>query len=128
MSEHRYALRGDIDLETAPAVRRDLRAIVSSATDDLLVDCTHLTFIDSTGIVALLEAHQDLAAQGRRMLIVNVPKSPRRVFEVLGLDDLLRWEPGVTDRRHRSEPTSIRTRHRSRDFGSTGVEDTRQPS
>ena len=54
-----------------------------------MIDCSTLTFIDSSSIVALLEAHRILETQERRMVIVNIPPTPRRVFEILGLTDLV---------------------------------------
>src|SRR3954452_3661601 len=92
MTDFRYPLHGDVDLATAPAARTDLQAFVALSTKHLLVDCTHLTFIDSTGIAVLLETHRDLEVEGRYMLICNVPSGPRRVFEILGLGDLLYYD------------------------------------
>jgi len=92
MAEHRYNLRGEVDLEAAPRIRADLADVVSRGEEDLLVDCTRLAFIDSTGITVLLEANERLRAAGRHMLICNVPSRCRRVFEVLGLTDLLRYD------------------------------------
>ena len=85
----RYTLRGEVDLASAPGIRDDLRAIVSVSDSDVLIDCTHLTFIDSTGITVLLEAHRSLNEHGRELIIVNVQAGLRRTFEVLGLTDLL---------------------------------------
>jgi anti-anti-sigma regulatory factor len=48
-----------------------------------------MTFIDSTGIAALLEAHALLRDRGRQMLVANVLPTLRRAFEVLGVGDLL---------------------------------------
>jgi len=92
MAETRYSLRGDIDIVTAPLVRADLQALIARDGAHLLIDCSGLTFIDSTGVAVLLEANRDLEADGRHMLIVNAPLCARRVFEVLGLTDLLRYD------------------------------------
>src|SRR3954452_20656143 len=91
MSEYRYCLRGDIDIETAPQLRADLKRALARGTH-LLIDCRGLRFIDSTGIAVLLEAHAELEADGRYMLIQNVHRGPRLVLEALGLADLLRYE------------------------------------
>ena len=88
--ENRFALNGEIDLSTASVLRSALARLISGTSADLLVDCARLTFIDSTGVAVLLEFHQQLEADGRRMLILDVQPGPRRVFEALGLSDLLR--------------------------------------
>ena len=96
MSESRVYLRGAIGMFEAPDLQIQLEAAMA-AGDDLLVDCSELTYIDSTGIRTLLEAHQALEASGRRMLIANMNNSTRRVFDILGLTDVLRFGPGPTD-------------------------------
>jgi anti-anti-sigma factor len=90
MAETRYSLSGEVDLATAPLIRADLARVIGADDAHLLIDCTGLTFIDSTGIAVLLEANQKLEADARHMLIVNVQRGPRRAFEALGLTDLLR--------------------------------------
>jgi anti-anti-sigma factor len=92
MTEYRYCLHGEIDLADAQQLRSDLQQAINTEHAHLLIDCTSLTFIDSTGIAVLLEANQKLEADGRHMLIVNVQPGPRRVFDLLGLTDLLRYE------------------------------------
>jgi anti-sigma B factor antagonist len=85
-------LRGAIDLANAPALRSDLSEAIERNGSHLLVDCTQLTFIDSTGITVLLEANRKLEVDGRHMLIVAVPDRTRPVFEMLGLSDILRYD------------------------------------
>jgi anti-sigma B factor antagonist len=92
MAEYRYVLRGEVDLATVQRVRADLRRAVNRNGVHVLVDCTHLTFIDSTGVAALLEANQMLEEQGRYMLIANVPREFRRTFDALGAADLLSYD------------------------------------
>jgi len=90
MMEYCCRLHGQLDAAMAPQVRLELRHAINSSGADLVVDCTDVSFIDSTGIAVLLEANRKLEADGRKMLIVNVSPVPRRVFEALGLTDLLR--------------------------------------
>jgi anti-anti-sigma factor len=90
MAERRYALRGEVDLAAVEQIQPDLMGVIAHDRHHLLVDCSALTFIDSSGIAMLLEADRELEADGRHLLIVNVPEVSRRVFEVLGLTKLLR--------------------------------------
>jgi anti-anti-sigma factor len=91
MSEYRYCLRGDIDIENAPQLRADLKLALARGAH-LLIDCSDLRFIDSSGVAVLLEAHAQLEADGRHMLVQNVQRGPRLILEALGLTDLLRYE------------------------------------
>src|SRR3954449_10791965 len=91
MTDFRYSLRGDIDLSAAPVLRADLQMFIAASDKHLLLDCTQLTFIDSAGVAVILEAHRDLEADGRHMLIANVPRASRRAFEGFGLADLMTY-------------------------------------
>jgi anti-anti-sigma factor len=91
--ERRICVGGEIDMASADALRAELqRAIEASSDAHLLLDCTHLTFLDSSGVRVLLDTHVALEAQGRHMLLVNLGEGPSRLFEVLGITDLLRVE------------------------------------
>ena len=92
MAERRYALRGEVDIAVVEQIRADLMGVIACDRHHLVVDCSALTFIDSSGIAMLVEADRELENDGRHMLIVNVPALPRRVFEVLGLTNLLRYD------------------------------------
>jgi len=109
MAEIHYGLRGEIDLASAPRLRSELSSLISQDGANLVIDCTRLDFIDSTGVTVLLEAHQRLHADGRDMSIVNVSGGPRRILEGLGLTDLFRLarDHPAADR----DPSSIDAGH-----------------
>jgi anti-anti-sigma factor len=91
--EYRFVLRGEIDLAEVPNLRIELRRAVDQQEAHVLIDAADVTFIDSAAVAALLEAHQMLQHQGRNLLVVNVSPFARRTFEVLGVTDLLRYDP-----------------------------------
>ncbi|MEO7556516.1 MAG: STAS domain-containing protein [Acidimicrobiales bacterium] len=77
---------GEIDVATAP----QLTAAIASITDGpVVLDLSGVGFMDSSGIGALLTAHDLLAAAGRQLRVG--PRSPvvDRVLNVSGADDLL---------------------------------------
>jgi anti-sigma B factor antagonist len=90
MREFRYPLTGEVDLATAPKIREDLELIVSATDGHVLIDCTDLAFIDSTGVSALVQTRSELRSLGRDLVLANVGSRPRRVFDMLGLTDMLR--------------------------------------
>jgi len=87
MAERRYCARGEIDLANATELQDRLMVLVNSTNDDVVVDCEDLSFIDSTGIAALVYVQRLLDIQGRALRLENLAGAPRRSFEVLGLTD-----------------------------------------
>jgi anti-sigma B factor antagonist len=79
-------VRGELDLETAPAFRDQLAA-AELGTDTLIVDLRGVTFIDSCGLGELVGAHQRAHREGRRIVVVLDEDTPLdRVLHLTGLD------------------------------------------
>jgi len=93
--EQRFRLRGDIDLVSRNALVRNLDILIECSGDDVVIDCTDVTFMDSTGINALVAAEQRLNLQGRELRVVAVPRTTRRVLELLGLTGFLHVEEDI---------------------------------
>lgn len=52
------------------------------------IDLGGVTFIDSSGLGALVRLHREAGEAGTRLTLVNVPGSVHRLFEITGLVDL----------------------------------------
>jgi anti-sigma B factor antagonist len=83
------AVRGELDLFTAPELRERLAEHIDGADGDLVVDLSECGFVDASGAHALLGASRRLANRGRRLAVVNGGHGNARVLEVMGLDELL---------------------------------------
>ena len=70
-------LSGDLDLATAPQFRDACAHAQQGEPDILLIDLADVTFIDSTGLQALLDAHAD--DQKRRLRIILSPAAARLI-------------------------------------------------
>jgi stage II sporulation protein AA (anti-sigma F factor antagonist) len=84
-----FVLTGDIDIATAPRFAADLTAYCGDTTGDVVVDCSHMTFIDSSGLAVFETVRRELAASGRELVLIGVVRHCRRAFEIIGLADLL---------------------------------------
>ena len=88
MAEHRFVVAGDVDLATGAELQAKLMVLATVTTDDLVLDCADLEFIDSIGIGVFVHIRQLLEAQDRRLRIENMNDRVRRPFDVLGLTEL----------------------------------------
>jgi anti-sigma B factor antagonist len=82
--------------EIDPASARDFRAEVDAALADgadadgvVVLDFTDVTFIDSTGLSVLVDAHRTLVDQQRTLRVENARPTIVRVFSVTGLEQFL---------------------------------------
>lgn len=81
------AIRGELDLSTAPDLEAPLDAAVNGGEDSVLIDLAECAFIDSTGIALIVRAWQRLDGDGSPGLAICAPNEQvRRVLDVSGLD------------------------------------------
>jgi anti-anti-sigma factor len=78
---------GELDAHSAPALRERLG--VSTGGDEIALDMSGITFMDSSGLRVLIDAHQEAADRDRRLVVVEPSASVRRVLEIAGVLDHL---------------------------------------
>ncbi len=90
---------GEIDADTAPLLKSAVtRAIEDTPRGDRVLDLTAVTFLDSAGLAALVDATE--RAEERRealRIVVDANRPVIRPIEVTGLDDVLRLYHSVDD-------------------------------
>lgn len=81
------AVRGELDLSTAPQLEDSLRALEPDRPP-LLIDLAECKFIDSTGIALLVRAWQQQGSQGDggRFALCGVAEQVQRLLEITGLE------------------------------------------
>jgi anti-sigma B factor antagonist len=78
---------GELDLEGAPTARGVFEGASSDGVRALVVDLTACTFIDSTGISAIVSAARPLQNGQAKVAIAALQGSePRRALELAGID------------------------------------------
>jgi anti-sigma B factor antagonist len=86
----RLEISGDIDMAVAPQLLDSVLAAAYSYDEHnvVVLDLTDCTFIDSSGLTALLEA--DRRIRGRaHLVVINPSQLVARIFVATGLDGLL---------------------------------------
>jgi anti-sigma B factor antagonist len=85
------ALRGELDIATAPLLESALEHAAATGADRTVVDLHRLRFMDAAGLSVVLAADRRLASR----LVVRSPSiEVRRVLAITGADRRLALEPG----------------------------------
>ncbi|WP_329200964.1 MULTISPECIES: STAS domain-containing protein [unclassified Streptomyces] len=79
---------GDLDFDTAPQLRQAVDALALAPGDLLVLDLGGLEFCDSSGISALITAHNRTSAAEAAMALAAVPDNITRVLGIVGLDQV----------------------------------------
>jgi len=82
----RVAVAGEVDLATTPALRERLLHVLRDQRPELLdVDLAEVTFLDCTGLGALVAVRNAAIRAGGQMRVSHPQPVVRRVLEVTGL-------------------------------------------
>ena len=84
---------GEIDLHVSPAMAGEIQAAVKEKPAKLLVDLSDVSYIDSSGLAALLEGMQGVEFYGGKFFLFGMKESLRPVFETSQLDQVFRIVP-----------------------------------
>jgi anti-sigma B factor antagonist len=80
---------GEIDISTADGFGLELERALSSDARSVVLDLERVSFIDSTGLTALLKAIEQ--SNGRLRVVRSLSGAVERTLEVSGLMDDLPW-------------------------------------
>jgi anti-sigma B factor antagonist len=85
----RLVLAGEFDLAAVPQFEDAVAAAEAGGPAAIVIDLSGLSFMDSSGLRALVTADDRANTAGRRLAIVPGPPAVRRVFEITQLDSKL---------------------------------------
>lgn len=82
-------LEGELDLESAPALSRELDRLLAGDHRRVVIDLAGLEFADSAGLRCLLAAAALSRSDGDALRIIEPGGQVSRLFEVTGVQGLL---------------------------------------
>ena len=85
----RLVLSGEIDLAIQGVLLDTFSKELKGPAKRLIVDLSNVTFLDSTGINALLSGHKEAEAAGKQFVIVPGPEHVMHSLKVTGVDAVL---------------------------------------
>ena len=81
-------IEGEVDIFTCQQLKDMLYHVVEKHGKDLLMDCTRLNYIDSTGLGVFVAVLKKVKQIEREITIVNLKDSILKLFLITNLDSL----------------------------------------
>jgi anti-anti-sigma factor len=103
---HVLTLSGELDLLAAPQLEDAVVRLAADGTTGIVLDLSNTTFIDSTGLRAILLARELTDEHGYDFWVVPGPPNVQRLFEVAALLDLLPFSAEAANPSFDGEPTA----------------------
>ena len=97
--EIRLLVSGEVDLEAAPMLLDSILCAgeAHDAGHRVVLDLQDVTFIDSSGLAALVEAHHKLTARGQQLLLGTRSERVSRILSLTGLDQVISVAPAPAE-------------------------------
>lgn len=80
------AVRGSLDINTAPALAEEIDRIVAEKPRTITVDLAALDLIDSSGVAALVKLYKAIRAGGGSVVMTGARDQPLAIFKLLKMD------------------------------------------
>ncbi len=84
----RLVVRGELDLATAPVLEAEVLAALARPLNRLVMDFAGVTFLDSSGVAALIVSRAAAVQRGVTFVLESVTYPCRRALDLSGLSEL----------------------------------------
>ncbi len=88
---------GVLDVTTCERLRREIMAVVDTGCRNLVVDCQDLTFMDSSGLAALVLASQKVREANSKLTICSLNEQIEMLFTLSSMDDIFEIYPSLAE-------------------------------
>jgi len=85
-------LRGEIDIYSAPDFKENLFQAMGDCKEDIVLDCSELSYIDSMGLGIMVAALKRARQNDRNIRIRNPKPNVKKLFRITGLDKVFIME------------------------------------
>ena len=91
------AVEGEVDLATVEDLQKAIDQVLADSGDHLVVDLTSSSFMDSTGLKALVMSHRRFDDAGRSFAIAVDAGPISRLIDLSGVDKTIRTVSSVEE-------------------------------
>jgi len=90
------AVRGDVDVYTAPQLWETIDAAIAGTPHELVIDLTDVGFLDSSGLSVLVKAHKRLRPVEGSVVVRGATEQVYMALEISKLTSVLTVEARAT--------------------------------
>lgn len=97
--ETSLAIKGEIDVYTAPKFREELLPLCERENHKVTVDLSEISYIDSMGVGVFIGAYKAAQTSGSEIRLTSMTPRVVRLFKITGLNELMTIDQTPKDRR-----------------------------
>lgn len=84
----RAIFEGRLDTPAAVKAQQEIAPLLENADKTIILDCTNLDYISSSGLRLFLTVRKEASAKGGQVIIENINEEIRKVFMMTGFFNL----------------------------------------
>lgn len=90
-------IRGRLDTTNYNILEKKLMELIDQQQDRLLVDCSDMDYVSSSGLRILLMALKKVTMTKGRFVLAGLQENIREIFEISGFTNIFEIHPTVDD-------------------------------
>lgn len=79
-------ISGEVDIYTSDKMKETLNEMVEEKNTEIQIDCTNLSYIDSSGLGVLIGVLKKLKEEKNNLVILNARSNIVKLLSITGLD------------------------------------------
>jgi len=84
-----FKLVGEVDISNAHLFKKQLESALAEKRQNISVDLSNLTYIDSTGLGVIIGAYGSIKKDGYSIKVTNPRDNVKKLLNISGLDTIL---------------------------------------
>ena len=88
---------GVLDVTNCERLRREIMEVIDTGCRNVVVDCQDLTFMDSSGLAALVLASQKVREANSKLAICSINEQIKMLFTLSSMDDIFEIYPSFAE-------------------------------
>ena len=82
------AVIGRLDTPSAVKAQQEIVPLLENADKEIILDCTNLEYISSSGLRLFLALRKETSAKGGKVIVKNINDEIKKVFQMTGFYNL----------------------------------------
>lgn len=88
LNQWEVELVGDADIQTSSRLKDELNALLDETESSMQLNCSRLTYIDSTGLGVLIGILKRVKSKEKEIFILNAQANMKKLLSITGLDKI----------------------------------------
>lgn len=83
------SIKGEIDIYSIEKFREAIEEKMKTQAPEIIIDCTELSYMDSTGMGVLIELRNKTKAIGQKIILKNPRPNIKKLLALTGVDKII---------------------------------------